>query len=158
MKKKLLFIGEIHNREKICIKFVRRYSPNVHEKCAEMGIAPKLRGFEKYRCGMENGCYGRPRRGVYILWQRSSAFGYSEIPHRTTSRASSSPFRARRCTSEMWTLWFRRTASWVVPLFGECLFNGILCNPVIRKRSGNYNLYTPGNAAFLRSSANHHWK
>ncbi|KAH9955729.1 hypothetical protein BGW80DRAFT_1213867 [Lactifluus volemus] len=43
---KLLFIGENDNGERICIKFVRRYSQAVHEKCAEMGIAPKLRGFE----------------------------------------------------------------------------------------------------------------
>jgi hypothetical protein len=45
-EKKLLFIGENDNGERICIKFVRRYSQAAHEKCAEMGIAPKLRGFE----------------------------------------------------------------------------------------------------------------
>ena len=30
---------------------MRRYSPDVHEKCAEMGIAPKLRGFENIGAG-----------------------------------------------------------------------------------------------------------
>ncbi|KXN89199.1 hypothetical protein AN958_05902 [Leucoagaricus sp. SymC.cos] len=50
-EKKLLFIGETDNRERICIKFVRRYSQAVHEKCAEMGIAPKLRGFEDIGAG-----------------------------------------------------------------------------------------------------------
>jgi hypothetical protein len=43
---KLLFIGENDNGDKICIKFVHRYSQAVHEKCAEMGIAPKLKGFQ----------------------------------------------------------------------------------------------------------------
>ncbi len=50
-EKKLLFVGETDNRERICIKFVRRYSRAVHEKCAEMGIAPKLRGFEDIGAG-----------------------------------------------------------------------------------------------------------
>lgn len=49
--KKLLFFGETDNTERICIKFVRRYSQAVHEKCAEMGIAPKLRGFEDIGAG-----------------------------------------------------------------------------------------------------------
>jgi hypothetical protein len=50
-EKKLLFIGENDNGERICIKFVRRYSQAVHEKCAQMGIAPKLRGFENIGAG-----------------------------------------------------------------------------------------------------------
>ena len=50
-EKKLLFVGETDNEERICIKFVRRYSRAVHEKCAEMGIAPKLRGFEDIGAG-----------------------------------------------------------------------------------------------------------
>lgn len=50
-EKKLLFIGETDNRERICVKFVRRYSRAVHEKCAEMGIAPKLKGFEDIGAG-----------------------------------------------------------------------------------------------------------
>ena len=43
---KLLFVGKTDNGERICIKFVHQYSQAVHEKCAEMGIAPKLRSFE----------------------------------------------------------------------------------------------------------------
>jgi len=50
-EKKLLFVGETDKGERICIKFVRRYSRAVHEKCAEMGIAPKLRGFEDIGAG-----------------------------------------------------------------------------------------------------------
>jgi hypothetical protein len=50
-EKKLLFIGETDNGERICMKFVRRYSQAVHEKCAKMGIAPKLRGFEDIGAG-----------------------------------------------------------------------------------------------------------
>ena len=45
-EKELLFVGETDNGDRICIKFVRRYSKAVHEKCAEMGTAPKLRDFE----------------------------------------------------------------------------------------------------------------
>ena len=45
-EKELLFVGETGNGERICIEFVRRYSKAVHENCAEMGTAPKLRGFE----------------------------------------------------------------------------------------------------------------
>jgi len=50
-EKKLLFVGETDNGERICIKFVCRYSQAVHEKCAKMGIAPKLRGFEDIGAG-----------------------------------------------------------------------------------------------------------
>ena len=50
-EEKLLFVGETNNKERICIKFVRRYSREVHQKCAEMGIAPKLRGFEDIGAG-----------------------------------------------------------------------------------------------------------
>jgi aminoglycoside phosphotransferase (APT) family kinase protein len=45
-EQKLLFVGKTDNGESIRIKFVRRYSKAAHEKCATMGIAPKLRGFE----------------------------------------------------------------------------------------------------------------
>ena len=50
-EKKLLFLGENDNGKRICIKFVRQYSQAVHEKCAQMGIAPKLRGFEEIGAG-----------------------------------------------------------------------------------------------------------
>lgn len=50
-EKKLLFVGETNNGERICIKFICRYSQAVHEKYAEMGIAPKLRGFEDIGAG-----------------------------------------------------------------------------------------------------------
>ncbi|KAF8802373.1 hypothetical protein BYT27DRAFT_7173144 [Phlegmacium glaucopus] len=43
---KLVFFGQTEDDEKICIKFVRSYSTEAHEKCAEMGCAPMLRGFE----------------------------------------------------------------------------------------------------------------
>lgn len=48
---KLLFIAETDNRERICIKFVRHYSRAAHEQCTEIGIAPKLRGFEEIGAG-----------------------------------------------------------------------------------------------------------
>ena len=50
-EKKLLFIGKTDNEQRICIKFVDQYSRAVHEKCAEMGIALKLRGFEDIGAG-----------------------------------------------------------------------------------------------------------
>ncbi|TDL19937.1 hypothetical protein BD410DRAFT_394386 [Rickenella mellea] len=50
-EKMLLFICETDNSERICIKFVRRYSQAVHEKCAEMGIAPRLRGLKDIGAG-----------------------------------------------------------------------------------------------------------
>ncbi|KAG5635658.1 hypothetical protein H0H81_010494 [Sphagnurus paluster] len=50
-EQKLLFMGKTDNRERICIKFVRRYSREAHEKCAAMGIAPRLRGFEDIGAG-----------------------------------------------------------------------------------------------------------
>jgi len=40
-QRKLLFFGETENGERICIKFVRRYS-RAREECAKMGIAPNL--------------------------------------------------------------------------------------------------------------------
>lgn len=44
---KLIFRGEISDtREKICIKFVRRYSEKVHEFCARNNWAPKLLAFQ----------------------------------------------------------------------------------------------------------------
>ena len=48
---KLLFFGETDDGQRICIKFVHRYSECVHEKCADMGIAPELRGFEDVGAG-----------------------------------------------------------------------------------------------------------
>jgi hypothetical protein len=48
---KLLFFGKTDNGESICIKFVRRYSRAAHEKCATMGIAPNLRGFQGIGAG-----------------------------------------------------------------------------------------------------------
>jgi len=44
-QRKLLFFGETEDGERLCIKFVRRYSRRVHEECAKVGIAPNLRGF-----------------------------------------------------------------------------------------------------------------
>jgi hypothetical protein len=44
-------MGKTDDDVKICIKFVRRYSQAAHEKCATMGIAPKLSGFEDIGAG-----------------------------------------------------------------------------------------------------------
>ena len=44
-KDKLLFCGA-EGDDKVCIKFVRRYSKEAHLKCASLGFAPALRGFE----------------------------------------------------------------------------------------------------------------
>ncbi|KAF9235326.1 hypothetical protein BU15DRAFT_89607 [Melanogaster broomeanus] len=44
---KLVFFGSLVGKDdKICIKFVRRYSSKVHLWCASMECAPSLRGFE----------------------------------------------------------------------------------------------------------------
>jgi serine/threonine protein kinase len=43
---KLIFVAKAGN-EKICVKFARRYSKEAHMKCASMGFAPQLRGFEE---------------------------------------------------------------------------------------------------------------
>ncbi|KAF9472724.1 hypothetical protein BDN70DRAFT_968516 [Pholiota conissans] len=44
---KLVFVATIVDTgEEICVKFVHQYSRTVHKKCASMGIAPRLRGFE----------------------------------------------------------------------------------------------------------------
>ncbi|KIK78612.1 hypothetical protein PAXRUDRAFT_16777 [Paxillus rubicundulus Ve08.2h10] len=43
---KLLFFGSLASTDAICIKFVRRYSQQVHLRCASMGCAPALLGFE----------------------------------------------------------------------------------------------------------------
>jgi serine/threonine protein kinase len=42
---KLVFCGTVGN-DKICIKFVRRYSKEAHLKCSSLGFAPALRGFD----------------------------------------------------------------------------------------------------------------
>jgi len=45
---KLLFTAaETGGDEKICIKFVRRYSKDVHAFCASRGFAPILKGFQE---------------------------------------------------------------------------------------------------------------
>ena len=49
--KRLLFLGKTDNGERVCIKFVRRYSREAHEKCATLGFGPKLRGFEGIGAG-----------------------------------------------------------------------------------------------------------
>jgi len=49
---KLLFAAaETADGEKICIKFVRHYSTDVHKFCASKGFAPALKGFEKLAGG-----------------------------------------------------------------------------------------------------------
>lgn len=44
--KKLLFSAKTTDDKILCIKFVRRYSREVHERCASGGFAPALYGFE----------------------------------------------------------------------------------------------------------------
>src|SRR5882762_2234963 len=44
---KLLFAAEMIDDERICIKFVRHYSKDVHKFCTSNGIAPELEGFEE---------------------------------------------------------------------------------------------------------------
>ena len=45
---KLIFRGEISDtHEKICVKFVQHYSPEVHRFCASINCAPKLLAFEQ---------------------------------------------------------------------------------------------------------------
>ena len=45
---KLIFRGEISDtQEKICVKFVQYYSPEVHRFCASISCAPKLLAFEQ---------------------------------------------------------------------------------------------------------------
>ena len=48
-KKGLVFFGTLQEdvTVEICIKFARRYSKEAHLHCAELGFAPKLRGFEE---------------------------------------------------------------------------------------------------------------
>jgi len=49
---KLLFAAtETASNEKICIKFVRHYSKDVHTFCASKGFAPTLKGFKKLSGG-----------------------------------------------------------------------------------------------------------
>lgn len=47
-KERLVFFGTLAGNPtiQICIKFARRYSKDAHLHCAELGFAPKLRGFE----------------------------------------------------------------------------------------------------------------
>jgi hypothetical protein len=44
---KPLFAAETADDERICVKFVRHYSKDVHKFCASKGFAPKLEGFEE---------------------------------------------------------------------------------------------------------------
>ncbi|KAI6021983.1 hypothetical protein EDC04DRAFT_2575428 [Pisolithus marmoratus] len=52
LEHKLVFFGTKSTEgsafvDRICVKFVRRYSPGAHEHCASAGCAPALRSFEK---------------------------------------------------------------------------------------------------------------
>ncbi|KAF4623412.1 hypothetical protein D9613_002414 [Agrocybe pediades] len=42
----LVFMGTTSAHEDICIKYTQSYSKEVHLRCAAMGIAPQLRGFQ----------------------------------------------------------------------------------------------------------------
>lgn len=42
----LIFFGELSNGQRVCIKFVRKYSKDAHLCCAALGCAPTLYGFE----------------------------------------------------------------------------------------------------------------
>lgn len=44
---KLLFSAKTTDDKMLCIKFVRRYSKEVHQRCASGGFAPVLYGFER---------------------------------------------------------------------------------------------------------------
>jgi hypothetical protein len=44
---KLLFTAETDDDKKLCIKFVRHYSKDVHTFCASEGFGPTLKGFEE---------------------------------------------------------------------------------------------------------------
>jgi serine/threonine protein kinase len=44
---KLLFTAETTDDERVCVKFVRHYSKDVHKFCASKGFAPRLGGFEE---------------------------------------------------------------------------------------------------------------
>ena len=44
---KLLFAAETADDKRICVKFVRHYSKDVHKFCASKGFAPRLEGFEE---------------------------------------------------------------------------------------------------------------
>jgi len=47
LRDKRIFFGTVKDTEKkICIKFVRRYSPEAHRFCAEKGHAPELIAYE----------------------------------------------------------------------------------------------------------------
>ncbi|KAG2084900.1 hypothetical protein BD769DRAFT_1374621, partial [Suillus cothurnatus] len=43
---KLLFSAKVTDGDPVCIKFVRHYSKEVHQRCASGGFAPALLGFE----------------------------------------------------------------------------------------------------------------
>ncbi|KAH8924591.1 hypothetical protein BT69DRAFT_1349368 [Atractiella rhizophila] len=50
-EKLLFFCEQQENGVRLCVKFVRRYSKQAHEICAEKGFAPALHGFEKIAGG-----------------------------------------------------------------------------------------------------------
>ena len=43
--KKLIFLAETDRDEMICVKVMRQYSEEIHEKCASMGISPQVERF-----------------------------------------------------------------------------------------------------------------
>jgi len=46
-----VFFGKACDGEKICVKFARTYSKEMHLRCAASGHAPALKGFEKIAGG-----------------------------------------------------------------------------------------------------------
>ena len=74
-EKKLLFVGETDNRERICIKFVRQYS-RAREMCGN-GHRSEVERFRRHWWQMEDGYHGRSRRGIRTLRQKYSACGYT---------------------------------------------------------------------------------
>jgi hypothetical protein len=48
---KLVFLANTETRRDICVKFVRRYSKEMHMRCAALGIAPNLLGYEELAGG-----------------------------------------------------------------------------------------------------------
>ncbi|KAG0694490.1 hypothetical protein DFH29DRAFT_815301 [Suillus ampliporus] len=46
LRHRRIFFGETSGGKKICVKYVKRYSPEAHRFCAEEGHAPKLIAYE----------------------------------------------------------------------------------------------------------------
>ena len=60
----------------ICIKFVRRYSVNAHEKCSMLGFAPTLRAFSKITgdwCVVAMDCVGGEYEELDDAWSKLTA-------------------------------------------------------------------------------------